>query len=170
MFPSVIICRHCQQPIPLRSFHPPLNQCPACGQLQDPELAQSRRGCLVMLPIAIASAAAFGYLAFHAGNLLGDAIQVPGLGPRLALMAAGDGFVLAGLIHVGGVRSRDQRGLLEPVAIFLIFTLIGIRGARGQGVNWLLLLAIANGLMGLAVGWTTLKLLAKPADCNADRK
>lgn len=130
--------------MPLRSFRPPPNLCVHCGQLQDPDLPRSRIGCLVLIPVALVTALAFGTLGFAAGRILNPTLNIQDLDKLLAIIAAFDGLGVVAIVHVRQFRGPAEQHLARPVAAFLMYALIGAKCVRRMGVNAVLLASILN--------------------------
>ncbi len=134
--------------IRLRSFRPPANWCPHCGQLRNPDAIRENIGCLAFAPIAIGVAAGLGYAAFFVGELLAPALNVPDLAPRSAFLAGIDGFALVVLVYWRTVGGANAAKALAPFAVFGTFLLLGMKCGRGLGIEVSAVWGLANGLLG----------------------
>lgn len=158
-------CKQCHQPIPLRSFRLPPNVCPNCGQVRDPHEEQSRRGCLVLVPVAIVVALAGGTGGWIVGQLLLPFVNDPLLDFRLACIMAFDGLYVVAMLH--SRKSVEVRGpsLATTLTATAVFAFIGWKCGGGQGLPRMLLIGIANAIVAMPIALLALKL----ADRNSRR-
>jgi len=100
------------------------------------------------------------------GELLAPAVKIPGLEFRLAFLAGADGLGFVCLAYWRAVGGPKAKAVLAPLAVFLMFMLLGMKCGHGFGASWLFVCGIANGAFGLAV---TLRLLCRtgPPTSNA---
>lgn len=129
-----MICKHCQNEMPLKSFRPPPNRCVHCDQLQDPYLTRSNFGCLALTPIAIIAALASGYIALQLGRRLIPILQIPDFDKLLAALAAIDALAVVCIVHVKRFRGPTQQYHTGPIALGLMYLGLGLKCALGMGI------------------------------------
>lgn len=152
-------CPFCGAPVRLRSFRPPPNKCPHCGQLRDPYAVRENLGCLAFLPISVGTAAAFGYAGYFVGQLLAPAVNIPDLAPRLAFLVGADGFGISVVAYWRVIGGPNAERALAPYAVFLMFVLLGMKCGHGFGIASLLVSGLANGALCF---FLTIPLLRRP--------
>lgn len=151
-----MICKHCESNIPLRSFRPPPNKCVHCGQLQDPHLPRSNRGCFVLAPIALVFPILCGWIGRKVG--LQIAALIPGIpiDVMLPFLAAFDALAFVCLIHVKRFRGSEAQSHAGVVAIVIMYLAIGAKSAKGLGVSVMLGVAVANSLFASTMSFAIL--------------
>jgi len=130
--------------------------------LRNPHAVRESLGCLAFLPIAIGAAAAFGCAGFFLGQLLTPVVNIPDFAPRLAFLAGADGLGFVVVVYWRIIGGPNAKTALAPLAVFLMFVLVGVKCNRGFGVASLIAWGLANGVVGLLVALPLLPSLRRP--------
>ena len=154
-----MICKHCQKEMPLQSFRPPPNRCVHCDHLQDPYLPRSHFGCFFLTPIAIVSALASGYIALRIGRLLAPVLQIPGFDVFLAILVGFDAVAVVCIVHVKRFRGPTEQSHAGPLALGFMYFAIGLRSARGMGLEFAIWTGVVNTVVASVVTIGILRLV-----------
>jgi hypothetical protein len=130
--------------------------------LRNPHAARESLGCLAFFPIAIGAAAAFGYAGFFVGQLLTPVVNIPDLAPRLAFLAGADGLGFIVVVYWRTIGGPNAKKALAPLAVFLMFVLVGMKCNGGFGVPSLIAWGLTNGIVGFLVALPLLPSFRRP--------
>lgn len=153
-----LVCPQCGVAVKLRSFRPPPSKCQECGAWLDPREATERTTSRAFFPVVVMVSIGMAYLAFRLGEVLGPVFQMPGLGFRLAFLVGADSLGLGSLLYWQTVGGPNAKTMLKSPYIFALFAAVGAKCGGGLGPVWLVVWAIANGIVGVIV---TLPLVRK---------
>lgn len=147
MLSSHMACEQCGEPIRLESFRLPPRTCPHCGDLRDPAAARENFGCMVMLPVAIVTMVAFGFIGVLIGRILSPFVNDADLEWRLGFLAAIDGLGIVSLLQVRLFQGEERKQATKPLYAFLMFSLFGMKCGHGHGIAWLVFAGVVNGVL-----------------------
>lgn len=150
MFGSSVKCEKCGKHIALRSFSLEPRFCPHCGHDRRPDdlTPRERRGCLLLLPVAVATMFLLGFAGTLIGRVLSGLFNDPDLATRLGILGAVNGFGIVSLLYVRLYQSKEHHERLALPAAFTTFFVVGLKFGHGHGVAWMFVVGIANGLVG----------------------
>lgn len=136
--------------------------------MRNPHAVRENLGCLAFLPIAIGAAVAFGWAGFLIGQLLAGVFNNPDLPSRLAFLTGADGFALVCIVYSRTMGGPNAKTALEPLVVFFVFVLLGIKCGRGLGIGWVAVWGLANGVSGFLLALPLLPRFHRPI--KDDRK
>jgi hypothetical protein len=116
----------------------------------------------VLAPVALIAAFVCGWLGLTIGRVLSGIVNIQNLEFILATLAGFDALGVVALVHIRRFRGSSEQRDAEPLAVFLMFVLIGGKCVHGMGINTLLVVSVTNGVVGSLLALGLLRLVPRP--------
>ncbi len=100
-----------------------------------------------------------GYIASRMGRILAPIFNIPDLEPLLVFLAVFDTIGVFAVLHVRLFPCKATQGRATPLAIFILFALIGAKCGRGLGIPLVIFIAICNALISGTIAVIAIDIL-----------
>jgi len=109
---------------------------------------------------------ASGYIALQLGRFLVPVLQIPDFDKLLAILAAFDALAVVCIVHVKRFRGPTEQYHAGPIALSLMYLVIGLRCAAGMGINVAVWTGLINTVVASLVTVGILRLVNSPPEAR----